>query len=109
MTAPPEPLQPLVTKLKACPTRDDRVTAKRLLASWARFQTLAPEDGDTITPALLVGVILYDPETFAPLLTGAEHAQLAALGQVAFERYQQLTHPPDKLGKTLVADLKETL
>lgn len=109
MTAPTSPLQPLVTKLKACPTCDDRVTAKRLLASWARFKTLAPEHGDTVTPALLVGVILYDPETFAPLLTGAEHAQLAALGKVALERYLQLTNPPDKLGKTLFAALKETL
>ncbi len=109
MTAPTEPLQPLVTKLKACPTRDDRVTAKRLLATWARFKTLAPERGDQITPALLVGVILYDPETIAPVLTGAEHAQLAALGQVAFERYQQLSNPPNQLGKTLFAALKETL
>ena len=109
MTAPTEPLQPLVTKLKACSTRDDRVSAKRLRASWDRFKSLAPERGDQITPALLVGVILYDPETFAPVLTGAEHAQLAALGRVAFERYQQLSNPPNQLGKTIFAALKETI
>jgi hypothetical protein len=109
MNQPPGPLLQLVQKLKACPTCDDRVTAKRLLATWDCFKTLAPERGDTITPALLVGVILYDPETFAPLLTGGEHVQLAALGKVALERYLQLSNPPNQLGKTLFAALKETL
>ena len=55
----------------------------------------------------MVGVILYDPETFAPLLNEAEHTQLQSLGQSALERYLQLTNPPNKLGKTIAAALKE--
>lgn len=109
MTAPTpiHPLQPLFARLQACPSRDDRVTEQRFRETWGALKTVAPEHGDTITPALLVGVILYDPETFASLLNAAEHAQLTALGQVALERYLELTHPPHRLGPLLAAAFKE--
>jgi len=102
-------LLPLVEQLKACPSRNHRITVKRLNETWACFKTIAPENGDTITPAILTGLILYDPETFASLLNAAEHAQLLALGKTALERYEQQTHPPNALGKTIVAALKETI
>jgi len=109
MTAPTNAsvLRPLVETLKACPSRDERITDKVLHQTWAGFRQIALEPGDTVTPAVLVGVILYDPEMLAPLLNGAEHAQLQALGKLAQERYLQLTQPPHKLGKTLAAALKE--
>ena len=100
---------PLVQLLKACPSRRNGVTGKRLNESWACFRTIAPEQGDTITPAVLVGLILYDPELFASLLNAAEHAQLLALGKVALERYEQQIHPPNPLGKTIAEALKETI
>jgi hypothetical protein len=43
------------------------------------------------------------------LLNRAEHAQLQALGQLVMERYQQQIHPPNKLGKTIAAALKEQI
>lgn len=109
MTAPNNTsvLQPLAETLKACPSRDERITDKVLHQTWARFRQIALEHGDTVTPAVLVGVILYDSEVFAPLLNQAEHAQLQTLGKVALERYLQLTKPPYKLGKTLAAAVKE--
>jgi hypothetical protein len=62
-----------------------------------------------ITPAVLVGVILYDQEIFARLLNEAERAQLVALGKTALERYQQRNNPPNKLGRTIAATLKESI
>ncbi len=105
MTAPTptHPLQPLFARLQACPSRDPGITEQRFLETWGALKTVAPEHGDTITPALVAGVMLYDPETFAPLLNAAEHAQLTALGKVALERYLQLTNPPNTLGKLLAA------
>jgi hypothetical protein len=57
--------------------------------------------------AVLAGVILQD-EPFARLLNEAERAQLAALAKAALERYQQRTHPPNKLGKIIAAAIKES-
>jgi hypothetical protein len=106
--AQPGVLLPLVAQLKACPSRDDRLTEKRLVATWGSLKTVTLEHGDAITPAVMVGVMLHDTETFAPLLNAAEQAQLQALGQKALERFLQLTNPPHKLGKTIAASLKES-
>lgn len=110
MTAPNKTgvLLPLVHLLKACPSRRDGVTVKRLHEVWACFRTISPEHGDTITPSVLVGLILYDPESFAPLLNTAEHAQLFALGKTALEHYKQQIDPPNHLGKTIAEALKES-
>ena len=94
-------LLPLVARLKDCPSRDTRITEKRVVEMWGCFKTINLEHGDTVTPAVLVGLILYNPETFAPLLSRAEHAQLQALGKVALDRYLQQTNPPNNLGKTI--------
>lgn len=100
-------LRPLFARLQACPSLDNRITEKLLLESWGEFRQLAPDHGDEITPALMAGLVLYDQELFAPLLNEAERAQLIALAQLARERYQQKTNPPNRLGKTLAAALKE--
>jgi hypothetical protein len=102
-------LLPLATRLKACHTQDQRITSRLLTDLWGCFRNINLEHGDTVTPAILVGLILYDPGTFASLLNRAEHAQLQALGQRALERYQQQTNPPNKLGKTIAAALKEQI
>jgi hypothetical protein len=103
------PLLPLVAKLKSCPTQDDRITPQRFVETWNSFKQIAPEHGDTVTSAMLVGLVLYDPETFAPLLTPAEREQLIRLGLVAQERYQRRTNPANNLGKRIVASLKESI
>lgn len=102
-------LLPLVTRLKACPTQDDRITAQRLCEAWAGFRQLAPERGEPISSALLAGVILFEPEPFASLLTAAEQEQLITLGLVALERYQVRTNPPNQLGKLIAEAIKETI
>lgn len=102
-------LLPLVTRLKACPTQDDRITPKRLCETWAGFRQLAPERGEPISSALLAGLILFEPEPFASLLTVAEQEQLITLGLVALERYQARTNPPNQLGKLIAEAIKETI
>lgn len=102
-------LLPLVQRLKNCPTQDDRINAKRLVETWNSCKTTAPELGDTITPALVVGVILYDLEGFGSLMPHAEREQLIQLGQLALRRYQERTNPPNKPGKLIAAALKEVL
>ena len=100
-------LLPLVAKLRACPAHDNSFSEKMLVETWNCFKQMAPEHGDEITPAVMAGVILYDEEQFAQLLNEAERSQLVALARMALERYQQKTHPPNKLGKILAAALKE--
>jgi hypothetical protein len=101
-------LLPLVTKLKACPARDHSLSEKLLVETWNGFKKIDPEHGDEITPAVLAGLILFDEADFAKLLNEAERSQLVALAKTALERYQQKNHPPNKLGKTIAASLKES-
>lgn len=100
-------LLPLVAKLKLCSSRNTRLTEKSLLASWNCFKGINPEHGDEITPAVIAGLVLYDEELSAELLDEAERSQLVALATTAWERYQQITHPPNKLGNAIAASLKE--
>ena len=109
MTIPTNALLPLVAALKACPAQDSRFSQKKLIESWGCFKQAAPEQGDEITPAVMAGLILFDEKQFAPLLNEAERAQLAALGKAALERYQDKIHPPNRLGKTIAAAVKESL
>ena len=65
------------------------------------------ERGTEPAPAVIAGLVLHD-ENIARLLNVTERAQLLALSTVALERYQEKTNPPNKLGKTIAASLKET-
>ena len=98
----------MLAKLKACPSHDSSFSEKMLVETWGCFRQLAPEHGDEITPAIMAGLVLYDDEQFAQLLNEAERSQMLALAREALERYQQKTHPPNKLGKIIAAALKET-
>ena len=109
MTTPTNALLPLVVALKACPEQDNRFSQKKLIEVWGCFRQVAPEQGDEITPAVMAGLILFDEKQFAPLLSEAKRAQLAALGKAALERYQDKIHPPNKLGRTIASAIKESL
>ena len=100
-------LLPLVEKLKACPAHDNSFSGELFREAWKCFTQSDSEEGDEPTPAMLAGLILYD-EQFARLLNEAERAQLSALARVAWERYQDKTNPPNKLGKIIAAAVKES-
>ncbi|MEN9576976.1 MAG: hypothetical protein RL514_4831 [Verrucomicrobiota bacterium] len=101
-------LRPLVARLKACPSQDTSFSEKLLLEAWERFKHTGWDRGTEPTPAVIAGLVLHDENT-ARLLNAAERVQLLALSTVALERYQQKTNPPNQLGKTIAASLKESI
>ena len=101
-------LLPLVAQLKACPTQDSSFSEKLLLEAWERFKHTGWDRGTEPTPAVMAALVLHD-ESIARLLNAAERVQLLALGTVALERYLEKTNPPNQLGKTIAASLKESL
>ncbi len=107
MSAKTNALRRLFVQLKECPSRYNRFPGDMPRQTWERFQRVAWEPEDEVTPAVLAGVILYD-ETFAQLLNEAERSQMLALAGKALERYRQETHPPNQLGKIIAATLKES-
>ncbi|MBI3852715.1 MAG: hypothetical protein HY298_20875 [Verrucomicrobia bacterium] len=111
MTAPAKSsgLLPLVTKLKACPTLDDSFSQKLLIETWGCLKRTDLEHGDELTPSIMAGLVLFDEEHFVRLLNEAEHSQLAALAKTALERFKEKSNPPNKLGKTIAAALKEKI
>ena len=100
-------LLPLVAQLKACPTQDNSFSEKLLLEAWERFKHTGWDRGTEPTPAVMASLVLHD-EHVAKLLNAAERVQLLALGTVALERYLEKTNPPNQLGKTIAASLKES-
>ena len=100
-------LLPLVARLKACPTQDSSFSEKLLLEAWERFKHTGWDRGTEPTPAVMAALVLHD-EHVAKLLTAAERVQLLALSTVALERFQERTNPPNQLGKTIAATLKES-
>ncbi len=101
-------LLPLVAQLKACPTQDSSFSEKLLLEAWERFKHTGWDRGTEPTPAVMAALLLHD-ENLARLFNAVERVQLLALSTVALERYQEKTNPPNKLGKTIAASLKETI
>ena len=101
-------LLPLVAQLKACPTQDNSFSEKLLLEAWERFKQTGWERGSYPSAAVMAGLVMHD-EHVADLLTATERSQFFALSTVALERYQQKTNPPNQLGKTIAASLKESI
>jgi hypothetical protein len=100
-------LLPLVDRLKACPAYDTRISEKALLETWKCFRQIDLEHGDELTPAIVAALVLHDDEVFAELLSEEQNSLLFALAKTAFDRYQQLTNPPNKLGKLIAGIIKK--
>ena len=97
----------LVRRLKLSPSLDTSISKQSFLETWKSFQSSDPEHGDEVTSAIIVAVILFDPETFESLLTEAELMQLTAIAGRAVEHYQLKINPPNQPGKRLFAALKD--
>jgi hypothetical protein len=100
-------LLPLVAQLKACPTQDSSFSEKLLTDAWEQFKHTGWDRGTEPTPAVMVALVLHD-EHVAKLLNTAERVQLLALSTIALERYLEKSNPPNQLGKTIAATLKES-
>ena len=103
-----ESLQPLVARLRTCPTHETNLSRELFIECW---DELHRDDITTLvkpTIPILAALVLHD-ERFAALLNGAEQAQLLNLIKLALERYEQQTQPPNKLGKLIAGILKEQI
>ena len=99
-------LLPLVAKLKTCASHNAGISREQFLECW---DELWRED---VTPLLkptapVMAALVLNDDRFAQLLTGAEQAQLLALVDLAIDRYEQRTNPPNKLGKLLAGSIKK--
>ena len=99
-------LLPLLAKLKACPAHDANVTREMFLAGWdeLRREDITPLRKPTVP--IMAALVLKDDQ-FARLLSAAEHAQLRALVNLAINRYEQQTNPPNKLRRLLAGIIKK--
>jgi hypothetical protein len=107
MNAKLNPKSPaIVATLKACPSHHASVSRERFIEGWSE---LCREDVTPfIKPAVpvMAALVLHD-DRFAELLNEAEQLKLKALVQLALDRYEQQTNPPNKLGKLIAGLIKE--
>ena len=99
-------LLPLVAALRQCQTHNPTVSRELFIECWDQ---LAREDVTPFTkPALpVMAALLLHDETFAGLLHEAENLQLAALVQLAQDRFEQQTNPTNKLGRLIAGSIKK--
>jgi len=88
----------IVEILRDCPTHQPSVTPELVNTVWHEL-TRTELTGKPAVPVLMA-LILHD-HRFARLFTEAENQQLAALAQLARDRYVQQTQPSNKFGQLL--------
>ena len=107
MSAKLNPKSPaIVATLKACPSHHASVSRERFIECWAE---LCRED---VTPFIkptvpVMAALLLHDDRFRSLLNEAEQLKLKALVQLALDRYEQQTNPPNKFGKLIAGLIKE--
>lgn len=101
-----ESLQPLVTRLRACPTHYTTVNRERFLEAWEDLKRETSSQLRQPTMPVMAALIL-DDDRFAQLLKPEERAQLKQLIAVALERYEQQTNPINRVGKLLAGLIKD--
>ena len=94
----------ILAVLKSCPTHHASVTREQFLAGWAELQ--GERLGHQPTLPIMAALLLHD-DRFMPLLNDTELSQLQALVQLALDRYEQQTNPPNKLGRLLTGLTKQ--
>jgi hypothetical protein len=99
--------QQLVQNLKLCPTLEATITPKLVNEIWDCMRDIKPQQGDEVTPAMLVALILYDEKAFAELLTEAQLDQLHIVAGQAMQQYELAIKPKNQVGQLLTATIKE--
>jgi hypothetical protein len=96
----------LVQTLRACPTHEAGISREMFLAGWGELirEDMTPFNKPSLP--VMAALLLHD-DRFRRLLDEAENQQLAALVQLALDRYEQQTNPPNKFGKLLAGCSKK--
>jgi hypothetical protein len=97
----------LVQNLKLCPTAEITITPKLVNEIWDCLREIKPQQGDEVTSAMLVALILYDEESFAELLTEEQLDQLHIVAGQAMQQYELAIKPKNQAGQLLAATIKE--
>jgi len=91
---------PLVAQLRRCPTHAATVSREQFIAAWQELQRVDVTPFLQPTVPILAALLLSD-DRFTGLLDESESAQLNDLVELALNRYDQQTNPPNKLGRIL--------
>ena len=90
----------LVQTLRACPTHEASVSREMFLECWDELQREDVTPLAKPTMPVMAALLIHD-DRFRGLLDEEEHLQLLAIVQLAQDRYEQQTNPPNKFGKLL--------
>lgn len=99
--------QLLVRNLKLSPTLETPITPKLVQEIWEYMREINLKQGDEVTPAMLVALILYDEESFAELLTEEQLDQLHIVAGQAKQQYELAIKPKNQVGQLLATTIKE--
>jgi len=98
----------LVQNLQLCPTAEATITPKLVQEIWDCLRDINPQQGDEVTPAMLVALILHDEEAFAELLTATQLDQLHIVAGQAMQNYELAIKPKNQVGQLLTTTIKES-
>lgn len=95
-----------MTALRACPAHETFVSRELFQECWGELtrEDVTPFAKPTLP--VMAALVLQD-DRFEALLNDAEQEQLRSLVQLALNRYEEQTHPPNKLGRILSGIIKE--
>ena len=98
----------LMATLRACPAHETFVSRELFLEAWG---DLTREDVTPFNrpPVPVMAALVLQDDRFEALLNEAEQEQLRAIVQLALDRYDEQTHPPNKLGWLLAGLTKEQI
>ena len=99
--------QQLVRNLKVCSTLETAITPKLVNEIWDCMRDLKPQQGDEVTSAMLVALILFDEESFADLLTDQQLDQLHIIAGQVMQNYELAIKPKNQVGQLMATTIKE--
>ena len=98
----------IMATLRACSAHETFVSRELFLEAWGDLtrEDVTPFNKPTLP--VMAALVLHD-DRFEALLNEAEQEQLRSLIQTALNRYEEQTHPPNKLGRLLAGLTKEQI
>jgi hypothetical protein len=103
-----ESFQLLVRNLKLSPTLEQPITPKLVYETWDSMRSINPTQGDGLTSAILVGLILFDEDMLADLITDDQLNQLHIIAGQVLQNYETAIKPKNQVGQLLATTLKES-